>query len=263
MKSTIYRFNFFLLGIIFSLNVNAQYESGNKFLFGLTAGGGISTCRYKYNSVTTPPQLSFRIVPTAGFGFDWRMGKIFSLQFNTLYKGKGDKIDMSKWIDEIVDNDTFQTEGKIIADGYIETRLAYVELSLIPTLTIANTIEIGAGGFAGFGLTGKEISKYTLKYENYGFPFPDESYNDNRKVNYFILSPEEIVENELYVNRLDYGYYGHIGFRFNPFKISLGVSYSTNSREPDSKLTDFFIETFDRNYNLTGVLTLSWYPGAK
>lgn len=263
MKASIFRLNLFAIGIILSMNTYAQEVSNHKFLFAITTGAGLSTCRYIYNSVSPPPITSFRIVPTGGIGFDWRMGKVFSLQFNTLYKGKGDKIDMSKWIDQIFASDTTQSNGKIIAEGYIETRLAYVEASLIPTFTIANRIEIGAGVFAGYGLSGEEKSKYTIKYENFEIPFPDESYDDNRKVNYFLLSPEEIIENELYVNRIDYGYYGHLGLRFNPFKISLGVSYSKNSREPDSKFTDIFIETYDRNYNLTGIITLSWYPGAR
>lgn len=263
MKTSLSRLILILLVFILAFKINAQNESDKKFLFGLTAGAGASTCRYEYNSVVPPPALSYSIVPAGGISLDWRMGHIFSLQFNTLYKGKGDKIDMAKWIDKIVASDTFQSGGKIVADGYIETRLAYAEVALIPTFTIANKLEIGVGGFAAYGLTGKEISKYSVKYENYGFPFPDDVYDESRTANFFIISPEELVENELYVNRLDYGYYGHLGLRMNPFKISLGVSYSTNSREPDSKLTDLFIETYDRNYNLTGVLTLSWYPGAK
>lgn len=241
-------------------------KNGSKFLFGLTAGGGLSTCRYEYNSIAPPPQLSYRFVPAGGIGFDWRMGRIFSLQMNALYKGKGDKIDMGKWMDAIIADTDIPTdtsfEGKIVADGFIETKLAYVELTLVPTFTIGQVVELGFGGYAGYGLTGKEVSDYTIKYENYGFPFPDEVVNEERPVNFFIISPEEIIENKLYVSQIDYGLYGHLGFRMKPFKLSFGVSYSSLSWEPDSRLTDLFIETYDRNYNLTGVLTLSWYPGA-
>jgi hypothetical protein len=241
-------------------------DTGRKFLFGLTAGAGLSTCRYEYNSIAPPPQLSYRIVPAGGIGFDWRMGRIFSLQMNAMYKGKCDKIDMTKWIDAIVADTDFPPdtsfEGKIIADSFIETKLGYVELSLVPTFTIGQLWELGFGGYAGFGLTGKEVSDYTIKYENYGYPFPDEVVNEERLVNFFILSPEEIIDNELYISQIDYGLYGHLGIRMNPFELSLGVSYSSLSWEPDSKFTDLFIETYDRNYNLTGVVTLSWYPGA-
>ena len=160
-----------------------------KFLFGLTAGAGLSTCRYDYNSVTPPPSFSFRIAPTAGLTMDWRMSRSFSMQMNIMYKEKGDKIDMSKWIDDILESDTVQSDGKIIADGSITTKLAYIEASLIPTITIANLVEIGAGGFLGYGLSGKEITDYSIKYENYGFPFPDETYNEEKKVKYILIAP--------------------------------------------------------------------------
>jgi hypothetical protein len=56
------------------------------------------------------------------------MGKIFPLKMNALYKGKSDKIDMAKWIDAIVQDTDVAVdtafEGKIIADGYFETKLA-------------------------------------------------------------------------------------------------------------------------------------------
>lgn len=274
-------FLFLCLTACFYLTAQTENSSGNpsenpkksenertkKFLFGLTAGAGLSTCRYEYNSIAPPPQLSYRFVPAGGIGFDWRMGRIFSLQMNALYKGKGDKIDMGKWMDAIIADTDIPAdtsfEGKIIADGFIETKLAYVELSLVPTFTIGQLVELGFGGYAGYGLNGKEVSDYTIKYENYGYPFPDEMVIEERPVNFFILSPEEILENELYVSQVDYGLYGHLGFRMDPFKLSFGVSYGSLSWEPDSRLTDLFIETYDRNYNLTGVVTLSWYPGAR
>jgi hypothetical protein len=234
-------------------------DSDKKFYIGITAGAGLSTCIYDYNSVTPPPALSYRIAPAAGLTMDWRMSKSFSMQMNIMYKGKGDKIDMSKWIDDIQESDTVQSEGKIIADGSITTKLAYIEASLIPTITIANLIEIGAGGFVGYGLSGNEITDYTVKYENYGFPFPDETYDDERKVKYILLAPSEVLENEIYINQIDYGLIGHIGVRINPFKVSLSASYSTKQWEPDSKLSSLFLESFDHTYNLSGYLTLSWF----
>ncbi|MBK7096687.1 MAG: outer membrane beta-barrel protein [Saprospiraceae bacterium] len=234
-------------------------DSDKKFFIGITAGAGLSTCRYDYNSITPPPSFSFRIVPAAGLSVDWRMSRSFSMQMNIMYKEKGDKIDMSKWIDDILKSDTVQSDGKITADGSITTKLAYIEASLIPTITIANLVEIGAGGFLGYGLSGKEITDYSIKYENYGFPFPDETYNEERKVKYILIAPEEVLENELYINQIDYGLIGHLGVRVNPFKVSLSASYSLKQWEPDSKLSSLFIESFDHTYNLSAHLTLSWF----
>jgi hypothetical protein len=234
-------------------------DSDKKFFIGITAGAGLSTCRYDYNSVTPPPAFSYRIAPTAGLTMDWRMSESFSMQMNLMYKGKGDKIDMSKWIDDILESDTVQADGKIIADGSITTKLAYVEASLVPTITIANLVEIGVGGFLGYGLSGKEITDYTIKYENYGFPFPDETYNEEKKVKYILIAPSEVLESELYINQIDYGLIGHLGVRVNPLKVSLSASYSLKQWEPDSKLSSLFIESFDHTYNLSGYLTLSWF----
>lgn len=234
-------------------------DSDKKFYIGITAGAGLSTCIYDYNSITPPPALSYRIAPAAGLTMDWRMSKSFSMQMNIMYKGKGDKIDMSKWIDLIVMNDTVMSESTIIADGSITTKLAYIEASLIPTITIANLIEIGAGGFLGYGISGNEITNYTIKYENYGFPFPDETYDEERKVKYILIAPSEVLENELYINQIDYGFIGHLGVRINPIKVSLSASYSTKQWEPDSKLSSLFIESFDHTYNLSAYLTLSWF----
>ena len=63
---------------------------------------------------------------------DWRMSRSFSMQMNIMYKEKGDKIDMSKWIDDILETDTVQSDGKIIADGSITTKLA-IHRSIIDT----------------------------------------------------------------------------------------------------------------------------------
>ena len=215
-------------------------DSDKKFYIGITAGAGLSTCIYDYNSVTPPPSLSLQDCTAAGLTMDWRMSKSFSMQMNIMYKEKGDKIDMSKWIDDILKSDTVQSDGKIIADGSITTKLAYIEASLIPTITIANLIEIGAGGFLGYGLSGNEITDYTVKYENYGFPFPDETYDEEKKVKYILLAPSEVLENEIYINQIDYGLIGHLGVRVNPFKVSLSASYSLKQWEPDSKLSSFF-----------------------
>jgi len=83
-------------------------------------------------------------------------------------------------------------------------------------------------------LTIKEVFGFSIKYDNYEFPFPDEVIQEARLANFFIRAPEEIIDNELYISHLDNGICSHLAIRMNPFKLSFGVCNSSLSWEPDS-----------------------------
>jgi hypothetical protein len=240
-----------------------EEEHPKRFLMGLTIGGGLATSRFDYKSTASPSILGFRFAPTAGLGFDWRLAKHFSLQMNFMYKEKGNRIDMNQWVDDIYASSPEPTIGSAEAEGYWETKLSYVEVSFLPVFIIGKTLEIGAGVFAGYGFTGKTVTDYTVKYDIPDFPLPDETFRSEKPVEFFLFIPEGNEEDQFYVNAIDYGYVGHLGFRMNPFKLSLSVSYSARSWEPDSEYSALFSDTVDKTYNLNGMITFSWFFNAK
>ncbi len=243
-------------------SINEEGKS-NRFLVGLTVGGGLATSRFNYNSTTSPSILSYRIAPAAGLSIDWHMTRHLAWLLNIMYKEKGNRIDMNQWMKDFYSEDTEPSEGNATAEGYQMTKLSYLEASFLPVIVLVRTIEIGAGGFAGYGIKGTHNYDYTVKYDFPGFPVPDETFRGEQNAEFVLLAPESFDEDQLYINKIDYGICGHLGIRMNPFKLSFGVSYSTRQWEPDSSLSDMFSDNVDHTYNLTGMVTLSWYPGAK
>jgi hypothetical protein len=245
---------------------NGSQEEGRtkRFLFGITAGGGLATSRFDYKSVVAPSILSYRLAPVAGLTIDWRLFNSLSFDLNLLYREKGNKIDVNQWFSNIRDNDPEPSIGETTAEGFSETRLSYFEGSFMPVLVIGRFVEIGAGVFAGYGLTGKRMVDYSVKNSEIpDFLMPGQAVKEEFPAEFILVAPGTEDDEKLYVNALDYGYCGHLGFRMNPFKISFGVTYSTKSWEPAPGLADMFSDNVDFTYNLTGMVTLSWFFGAK
>ena len=260
LKTQHYRINNCSTHFPEKLYLNYKAESSKHFFFGLTGGIGFSTGRYIYKSIAAPPALSIRIGAIAGISMDWRASDHFSFQFNALYKEKGDRIKMNEWIKVINENDEEQTEGgTVTAEGFQYTKISYIEASMLPVLVIGDVFEIGVGGFIGYGLNGKKVNDFTIKYDFPEFPIDDESFNNEVPINFILIAPSSIEKNKIYMNRIDYGGYGHLGVRINPIKISFSLSYSMKQLEPDSKLSSLFFEDIDHTYNLTAGLTLSWF----
>ena len=107
------------------------------------------------------------------------------------------------------------------------------------------------------------MTDYKVKYNIPDNPLPDQSIYSENQVEFIIIAPESIEEEQLYYNAINYGYIGHLGIRMNPLKLSFGLSYSTRQLEPDSQIFDLFYENPDHIYNLTGMVTLSWFFEAK
>lgn len=238
-------------------------ENSRKFLVGPTIGYGLATCRFDYPGKAAPPMTSFKPVPNAGLSIDWRIAKSLSLDLDFKYFEKGYKINMNQWVKDINDNDPEGDDiGSSSAEGYTTMKLSYAEMSIYPIIVIANKLEIGAGGFLAYGLNGKRISDYKIIYNWPELSVPDETFQTEKEVEFVDIFPSSVEDSNIYINRFDYGLTGHLGFRINPFKISLGVNYSINQWEPDSKLSGLFLESFEHTYNIAGFLTVSWFPGA-
>jgi len=238
-------------------------ESRRKFLIGPTIGYGLATCRFDYPGKAAPPLTSFKPVPNAGLCIDWRIAKSLSLDIDFKYFEKGYKIIMNQWVTDINDNDPEGDNiGSSSAEGYTTMKLSYAEMSIYPIIVIANKLEIGAGGFLAYGLNGNRISDYKIIYDWPEHSIPDETFQTEKEVEFVDIFPSSLENSNIYINRFDYGVIGHLGFRINPFKISLGVNYSINQWEPDSKLSSLFLESYEHTYNMAGFLSVSWYPGA-
>ena len=241
----------------------AQEErTGRRFLVGPTVGVGFNTGRYDYKT-TPPPALSIGLAPVAGITFDWRMARHFATHIHFMYKGKGDRIDMNQWIQKINENDPEPSLGSVVAKGYTTTTINYAEASLLPVIVLGKHLEVGAGGFFAYGLSGKRVADYTVTYDYDLFPLGETIYNEEHPVEFISIAPSSIEEGKLYINRWDYGLAGHLGLRLNPVKISLGLSYSTKQWEPDSKLSTLFFDDINHTYHLATNLTVSWFFGAK
>jgi hypothetical protein len=239
-------------------------ESFRKFLIGPNFGYGLATCRFDYPGKVAPPLTSFRLVPNAGLSIDWRITNSFSLDLDFKYVEKGYKLNMDQWIQDINNNDPEGDKiGSSSAEGYTTMKLSYAEMSFYPVIVFAEIIEIGAGGYLAYGLNGKRISDFTIKYDFPDLPIPNETYQTEKKIEFVDIFPSNIEDNFIYLNRFDYGIIGHLGFRIHAFKVSLGASYSLKQIEPDSKLSSLFLESYEHTYNLNGFLSVSWYPGAK
>jgi hypothetical protein len=232
------------------------------FFVGISAGGGVATGRYDYKTSAAPPPLSVRFAPTAGINLDWRAARFFALQMNVMYKGKGDRINMDRWAQRIVENETIVYDEPVTiihGKGYRSTNIHAVEVSLLPVFVIARQFEFGVGAYLGYGLAGKQKSDYTFSYDFSEFPIDDETYKSELPIEFVSLVPESIDEGKLYLNRFDRGVIGHLGLRFNPLKISFDLSVGLRQWEPDSKLAGLFFNNLDHTYNIAGTCTVGWF----
>ena len=238
-----------------------RYHS--RLLLGLTGGATVSSGIYQYSSGPEPPNFNPIVTPGGGLTIDWRIARWLSLQNAFLYKGKGDRIDMKLWAEKFYQMLTPESDPDFSLEGagFIKTDIRYVEWSLCPTFVIGKSFEIGIGGFAAVGLTGKENKDYVVSYFWDGELIEANEVKTERPVGFALLVPTTDDPNTLSINQLDYGLCSRLGFRIGAFTLAGSVSYSLEKWEPAPSL--FTEMPVTQTQNISGMVSLTFFLGKR
>jgi len=233
-------------------------------LFGISAGINAGTRFYNYITIPNPPATSMRFAPSFGFILGYQFGNVFSLQSGLKYQGKGDKINMSAWLEDYPKPETVNAIWETEATGSITTGLHYVEASLLPVFGIGKLnsgvqFQLGLGGFAAYGLTGIETNDYALTYYlDYVF-YEEEIVSKVNLVEFVGLLPTTNAESFLYYNSLDYGLLLYTGLRYK--KINFGIHFTWGMKELEHKSFNFgyWTEPIDTSKTATTTFALTYF----
>jgi hypothetical protein len=236
----------------------AAFKKG--FFVGLIAGGNVNAALYDYQTAPEPP-LGFAFGPSAGIAIDWRMARSFSLQSVLAYRVKGNRIDVAEWVTSLEDAypyDPIILFPAIEADGYLKTSIHYLEWSLCPVFHV-DILQLGFGGYLAAGLSGKETADYEISYYLEGELFDQDIVNTTRDVAFVdLISAGD--ESALYINRMDYGLTGYMGFAIDPLTIGMTFNYGLNQWEPENNLFSSS-KPPNETRHITGMLSLAYYFG--
>lgn len=203
-------------------------------LIGLTVGGSLATNMYDYGVYGGEPPAGFLPLPTAGLTFDFESKGAFSFLMGLYLKGKGDKIDMAEYVSQW----SFpQDPGSVIraeAEGSISTSMYWAELPLAFTFNFGRParVQFGIGGFAGYGLTGKEKSDFSITYYLEEEWLTEETIAEERDINLVHFFVENETEGTRYINRIDYGLYFLLGLKWSPFALTASASWGLSNQIP-------------------------------
>lgn len=202
-----------------------------KLGLGLLGGVGFSTLQYQYQQESYDVGNTYRMGPAGGLMIEWEIARFLALQTSIWYKDKGDRINAGKYVSlwEFPENNpvVYSAEG----DGYINKHLGYLEWSVMPMIgytNVSNSFQVllGAGVYAGYGISGKEKIDMSVDYYLNG-EFDETEVIQRTNDVVFTLEPiiEEKLENELYFNRIDYGFIFGLHVKPRPFMCCLDVSW--------------------------------------
>ena len=232
------------------------------FSFGIHAGVIGSTGYYQYHDGPEPPIYSVLASPAAGCNFDFRLGKGFSIESTLGYRGKGDRIDMGDWIAEI-EPPEYSVEW-IIADsegeGFVQTRLGYIELGLFPVIHFNDRFRLGLGGYGAIGVHGKEKSDYQISHFFQGSLIDQEVIDNTREIEFVDLISDQDSETTRYINSLDYGVALFLDFGKKPVTYRFTGNYGLQTWQPD---TDLFgnSELPKETYHINGMFSVHYWFG--
>ena len=271
MKYLISLFFFFLLLLISNQTLFAQFDEENSFSsqnqeksfsFGIHAGIIGSTGYYQYHDGPEPPIYSVLANPAAGCNFNFQIGKGFSIESTLGYRGKGDRIDMGEWLLEIeppiysVEWITAQTEG----EGYVQTRLGYIELGFFPVIHFSEGFRMGVGGYGAIGVHGKEKSDYKISHFFEGSLIDVEIVDATREIEFVDLISGQDTETTRYINSLDYGLGVFFDFGRKPLTFRFTGNYGLQTWQPD---TDLFgnSELPKETYHVLAMFSVQYWFG--
>lgn len=270
MKNIIY---FLFLAVVWFLTFQSQAQGvytdlpglerkSSGVSFGLHAGVSASTGIYNYKNGPEPPLASILIGPTGGVNIDFRISNGFSIESILAYRLKGDRIDIADWIasvEEPVSNGNWIVLTPE-ADGYVQTKIGYFEIALLPVFHFSDNFRFGIGGYGCLGLHGEEKSDYQIDFLLDGEIFTREIVNDTRTIEFADLISSEDNETTRYLNSLDYGLVGFLGFGQSPLTFRLTFNYGLQTWEPDNNLLSSG-ELPAETYHLNGIFTVHYWFG--
>lgn len=256
-----------LFFLIFGLCLPAQgtkekeKPAHGKVLVGITAGGSLATFFYNYGTLGGEPPSGYLPVPAAGLTFDFESRGSFSFLMGLYLKGKGEKLDMAKYVAEW----KFPQEpGSAItaeAGGSISTSMYWFELPMAFTFNFGrpNRFQFGFGPYAAYGLKGREKSDFFIKYYLDGEFLTEETIAEEKDmVLVNLLADSEADQEARQINRLDYGLYLMLGYKIPhlafTFSSTLGFSNLTPLGGADlfsSQKTERMVRSFTPSLTLT------------
>jgi hypothetical protein len=247
--------------------VNQQVQTRDKphgkALIGFMAGFSMATNFYDYGTLGGEPPAGFLPIPAAGFTFDFESKGSFSFLMGLYFKGKGDKINMADYVSEW----KFPQEpGSAItaeAEGSIKTAIYWIEVPMAFTFNIGrpNRLQFGVGPYAAYALMGKEKSDYTINYFLDGAPLTTETVKEEKDLSLVnLMADSEAEEGVRQINRIDYGIYALLGYKFSPFEITFSTSIGFANLLPfkgDNLFSATKSEKFIKSF--TPTLTLTYF----
>jgi hypothetical protein len=191
--------------------------------FGLKAGANLAKYSYEYKDSEGEPDVKMRLAPLAGLAINIQFSDQLALQSGLFYSGKGTSFDVKK----------MAAEDDIDAEGYWRYSTAYVELPVNVAFGFPigdNQIQVYAGPYVAYGITGKEKMDFTLK--NNG---DEEPINEETNIKFKDMVDENDFEGEediIYQVALDYGLNFGLGFKTGPILVNAGYGMGFSNLEP-------------------------------
>ena len=206
--------------------------------------------------------MGFNLLPAGGLTFDFESKRSFSFYMALFIKGKGDKISMKDY----VSGWTFPAEeGSAItaeAKGSLSTAHYWIEFPLAFTFNFGQTnrVQVGAGGFAAYGLFGKEKQDFSITYFLDGAFLTEETVKETYDLEMVNLMVENEEEGKRYINRLDYGLYFLLGFKMPHLAVTASASWGFANQLPLLGSDLFSAEKDVKEVrSLTPTLTLTYF----
>lgn len=240
----------------------ARSKNQSVSIFNLSLHGGLNTATglYDYQLSPTPPTFSILLAPSLGIGMDLRISKAFSVESSLAYRGKGNRINMKKWVksfDPIPSENGTEVatpEGK----GFISTYAGYGEFGLCPVIHLSSISRIGIGAYASIGIHGKEKSDYTIEYSIDGQIQDKQEVDRIRQIKFYTsIAPESDADNKSF-NYFDYGYTLFLDFGKKPLTYRFTLNWGQKTWEPDTERIDSE-DLLDTTSHLTGMFSIHYW----
>jgi hypothetical protein len=206
-----------------------------KTLIGFAAGGSMATNICDYGTAGGEPPAGFLPLPAGGLTFDFESRRSFSFLIGLYLKGKGDKIDMTKYVAQWNFPQTAGSAMRAEASGSVKTSVYWFEMPMALTWNIGrpNRVQFGFGPYAAYGLIGKEKYDFSIKYYLDNQPYTEETRNEEKDILLVkFLTDSEADEETRQINRIDYGLYVLLGYKMPAFAITLSSSIGFANLNP-------------------------------
>jgi hypothetical protein len=264
MKPLLVSLIFIMVGYCLPAQVATSNEkpAHGKTLIGIMAGVSMATNLYNYGTLGGEPPAGLLPLPAGGLTFDFESKRSFFFLIGLYFKGKGDKIDMAKYV---AGWKFPQNPGSVIraeASGSIKTSIYWIELPLALTWNFGrpNRVQFGLGPYGAYGLMGKEKSDFNIKYYLENALLTEETTVEKKDLVLVNLVADSDTTSSRQVNRIDYGLYVFLGYKLPPFALTLSSSIGFANLNPLTG-TDLFSTSKSEKviHTFTPTLTFTYF----